>query len=154
MESGPLKQAAAKIDGTLNQARFQTLVHGDAKLANFCFAANDRVAAVDFQYVGTGCGMKDVAYFISSCFGDDQCERREQELLSNYFRRLEIALASRVSGGSLSFAAIEAEWRALYPVAWADFYRFLAGWSPGHWKMHGYSKRVTKSVIESLSRLP
>ena len=153
METGPLKQAAAAIDATLNQARFQTLVHGDAKLANFCFAVDDRVAAVDFQYVGTGCGMKDVAYFISSCFSDDECERREQELLNNYFGRLEIALANRTNGGAFSFASIEAEWRALYPVAWADFYRFLAGWSPGHWKMHGYSKRVTETVLESLGEL-
>ena len=154
METGPLKHAAAKIDTRLTQARFPTLVHGDAKLANFCFAADDRVAAVDFQYVGAGCGIKDVAYFISSCFSDGECERREQELLSNYFGRLEIALANRVNDGSFSFAAIEAEWRALYPVAWADFYRFLAGWSPGHWKMHGYSKRVTESALASLSGLP
>lgn len=159
MEAGPLKQAAQKIDATLNGARFQTLVHGDAKLANFCFAVDDRVAAVDFQYVGGGCGMKDLAYFISSCFSDDECERREQELLDSYFRQLKIALGSRAdakcSGANpVSFACVEEEWRRLYPVAWADFYRFLTGWSPGHWKMHGYSKRVTDSVLMEFDGLP
>ena len=151
MEAGPLKQAAAKIDATLNEARFQTLVHGDAKLANFCFATDDRVAAVDFQYVGGGCGMKDVAYLISSCFSDTECEAREQELLGSYFGRLKQALAARSDLDPDLFAAIETEWRAMYPIAWADFYRFLAGWSPGHWKMHGYSKRVAESVVESLA---
>lgn len=94
--------------------------------------------------------MKDIAYFISSCFSDDECERREQELLDNYFGRLKRALVSRSDIDPASFAGVEAEWRAMYPVAWADFYRFLAGWSPGHWKMHGYSKRVTELVVESL----
>ena len=150
MEDGALKRAATKIDTTLNSARFQTLVHGDAKLANFCFAEDGRVAAVDFQYVGGGCGMKDLAYFISSCFSDDQCEQREQALLDSYFRQLETALANHQQATPISFANVETEWRKLYPVAWADFYRFLAGWSPGHWKMHGYSERVTQAVLDQL----
>ena len=150
MQDGALKQAASKIDSTLNNARFQTLVHGDAKLANFCFAADDQVAAVDFQYVGDGCGMKDVAYFISSCFNDHECERREQSLLDIYFQHLETALINRHPATPVSFADIETEWRSLYSVAWADFYRFLVGWSPGHWKMHGYSERVTRAVLDQL----
>ena len=150
MEAGSLKRAAAKIDAALSNARFQTLVHGDAKLANFCFAENDQVAAVDFQYVGGGCGMKDLAYFISSCFSDHECEQREQALLDNYFQHLKAALSKRQPVKPISLADIEAEWRELYPFAWADFYRFLAGWSPGHWKMHGYSQRVTQSVVTAL----
>ena len=151
MADGALKRAAAEIDKTLNDARFQTLVHGDAKLANFCFAENDQVAAVDFQYVGGGCGMKDVAYFISSCFSDSECEKREQALLNNYFDKLKTALTNR-QWPVASVADIEAEWRRLYPFAWADFYRFLAGWSPGHWKMHGYSEGVTQTVLKQLSQ--
>ena len=156
MEDGALKRAAAKIDAILNNARFQTLVHGDAKLANFCFAEDDRVAAVDFQYVGGGCGIKDVAYFISSCFSDDECEQREPALLDNYFQQLETALtkqqqASHQQAKPISFGDIETEWRRLYQFAWADFYRFLAGWSPGHWKMHSYSERVTQTVLDQLN---
>ena len=151
MPDGRLKQAASAIDDKLNNARFQTVVHGDAKLANFCFSDDDQVAAVDFQYVGGGCGMKDVAYFISSCFSDHECEQREAELLERYFHHLKTALAA--SGGdkmSLQFPELETEWRSLYAFAWADFYRFLAGWSPGHWKMHGYSERMATSALFQL----
>ena len=47
------------------------------------------------------------------------------------------------------FAALEADWRALYPVAWTDFYRFLQGWDPGHWKLHRYSERLAREVLEA-----
>lgn len=151
MAESPLKQHAAQIDAALSSTRFQTIVHGDAKLANFCFAKDDRVAAVDFQYVGGGCGIKDFAYFVSSCFSDQQCESREQELLDRYFGKLRQALerGNRLLG---RVDEIEAQWRELYTFAWADFYRFLAGWSPGHWKMHGYSQRMADQVIDELKR--
>ena len=35
----------------------------------------------------------------------------------------------------------------MYYVAWADFHRFLKGWSPGHWKINSYSEQVVKKVI-------
>ena len=143
-----LKAAAPLIDQKLADSPFQTLVHGDAKLANFCFAGDGRVGAVDFQYVGAGCGMKDVAYFISSCLTEDECERRETTLLDTYFRALESALRTRKN--PLDFAALEADWRALYPVAWTDFFRFLQGWSPGHWKIHRYSTRLAQQVLRAL----
>ena len=141
------RNAASTIDQKLKSSPFQTLVHGDAKLANFCFSTNS-VAAVDFQYVGGGCGMKDVAYFIGSCLCEDECERQETELLNFYFETLEGAL--KHVGKSVDFQALENDWRALYPVAWTDFFRFLQGWSPGHWKIHRYSERLAREVLESL----
>lgn len=88
----PLKTAAGQIDQKLRSSPFQTFVHGDAKLANFCFSSDgQRVAAVDFQYVGAGCGMKDLAYFIGSCLDEEQCERFVDELLSYYFEVLQDA---------------------------------------------------------------
>ena len=145
----PLKKAASAIDAKLKQSAFQTLVHGDAKLANFCFSFDgSEVAAVDFQYVGGGCGMKDLAYFVGSCFRDEEAERREREVLDFYFKELRGFLA-RI-GRDVSADELEADWRPLYRVAWADFHRFMKGWSPGHWKLSDYSERVTREVIESL----
>ncbi len=146
MGNKKLKQAARDIDERLSTAKFQTLVHGDAKLANFCFGEKGQIAAVDFQYVGRGCGMKDVAYFISSCFEDSDCEKQEDTLLTYYFDQLEKALDKQID-----FQQVKAECSELYQYAWADFYRFLDGWSPGHWKMHGYSERLTQSVLNELT---
>jgi len=138
-----LKTAAPLIDQKLRSCTFKTFVHGDAKLANFCFSKQGDVAAVDFQYVGGGCGMKDVAYFIGSCLDEDECEALEHQILDTYFQYLHQALGTRNK-------VLETEWRSLYRVAWADFHRFMKGWSPGHWKINSYSERITKDVINNL----
>lgn len=149
LEDPALKSAAAEIDRALTDCPYQTLVHGDAKLANFCFSQDGRkVAAVDFQYVGRGCGMKDVAYFIGSCLNEDDCHRYEQALLHYYFQILEQALCANSS--SIHFADLEQSWRPMYAFAWADFHRFVKGWSPEHWKLHSYSEALTQDVLKEL----
>ena len=152
LEDPELKAIAPAIDEKLKRSTFKTLVHGDAKLANFCFSQEGSgVAAVDFQYVGGGCGMKDLAYFVGSCFRDQEAEEKEEEILDFYFQELSKAILSL--GSSKSAADIEEDWRPLYKVAWADFHRFMKGWSPGHWKLSDYSERVTREVIDSLKNL-
>lgn len=123
-----LKEAAPLLDARLRAARFRTLVHGDAKVANFCFGPAG-VAAVDFQYVGGGVGVQDVAYFLGSCLEPRSWPHRAPESIDVYFQHLRAALSE--ARPDLDVADLEAEWRALYPVAWADFYRFLLGWAPG-----------------------
>lgn len=151
LEDEALREAAPRIDQRLRQCRYQTLVHGDAKLANFCFTpetARPGVAAVDFQYVGQGCGMKDVAYFIGSCLYEDECEALQDTLLDHYFAALTQCAPARHP--EIDAVQLETEWREMYDYAWADFHRFLKGWSPGHWKINSYSERLTSSVIERL----
>lgn len=144
-----LKKAAPTLDQILTSTAHQTLVHGDAKLANFCFSkSGNDVAAVDFQYVGGGCGMKDLAYFVGSCLDESSCEKREHEFLDQYFATLCRNIS--MNRPDLDPKAIETEWRGLYPVAWTDFYRFLKGWSPDHWKINSYSERLTREVVASL----
>ena len=143
-----LKKAASKIDQFLKDCKYQTFVHGDAKLANFCFGTDDKVAAVDFQYVGGGVGVKDLAYFIGSCLYEDDCERLESELLDCYFEELKAAI--KRLNKAIDSEDLEKEWREMFPYAWADFHRFLKGWSPGHWKINSYSEKVTQKVIANL----
>ena len=150
MEEGQLKKYAYAIDETLNTAKYRTLIHGDAKVANFCF--NDQlnqVAAVDFQYVGGGCGMRDVSYFLGSCLSPEDCFRYEEDLLKHYFNELTKALIE--FNINININHIEKEWRALYPLATADFVRFLKGWMPQHQKINNYSlKAVNKAIMQLL----
>lgn len=131
-----LKEKAYLIDQKLSNAKYKTIVHGDAKLANFLFSDHS-AAAVDFQYVGGGVGIKDVAYFLSSVFDEDELERNEKSCLDYYFSQLNNIL-------------VEKEWRELYCFAWCDFYRFLQGWSPSHTKINKYSHKMTKKVLSCL----
>lgn len=144
-----LREAAPLIDARLNACTYKTLVHGDAKIANFCFPSKGGpVAGVDFQYVGGGCGMKDVAYFLSSCLAPSDLDQQADRYLDAYFEALRARLGSRL--GAQELVELEVEWRALYVFAWADFYRFLAGWSPQHWKIDRYSRRLTMQALASL----
>lgn len=134
-----VRAMAERIDAKLASCVHRTLVHGDAKLANFCFARDGAVAAVDFQYVGGGCGMKDVAYLVSG-------EPGEARAVDAYFRHLRRELDAR----SIDAVAVETEWRVLYPFACADFYRFLAGWAPDHFARERHAQRVLEEVARRL----
>jgi len=114
-----LRARAPTLDHALATARHRTFVHGDAKPANFCFSGDGRrVAAVDFQYVGGGVGVRDVAYLLH---GEHQ--ETQEAALTTYFAALAPSLPPTLAD------AVEAEWRALYPVAVEDFERFLSGWN-------------------------
>ncbi len=138
---------AGLLDARLRCGEYPTLVHGDAKLANFLFSEDHaEVGAVDFQYVGRGAAMKDVAYFAGSCMSGPECERQEAALLDVYFEALRDQLPDTVDA-----EALETEWRALYPVAWADFERFMMGWSPGHRKLTEYSDATTDRALDAVT---
>jgi hypothetical protein len=148
MPSSALKDHALAIDHSLNQAQFLTLVHGDAKLANFCFSqglASNAVAAVDFQYIGQGVGIKDLVYLLGSCFDQQALYDHELSLLQEYFKQLQQALKHYQTG--LELGPIEQEWRDMYALAWADFHRFLLGWSPEHFKINDYMLNQTKIAL-------
>lgn len=147
MTDNRLKSAAPVLDARLREARFQTLVHGDAKIANFLLSDERGAAAVDFQYVGGGPGIRDVAYLLGSCLDEGDCQTHAGTLLDDYFAQLRQCL-SRRGCDATTVEALEAEWRALYPVAWTDFYRFLQGWSPSHEKIHAYTLMQAQLALD------
>jgi hypothetical protein len=142
-----LKISASKIDQKLNSSQYQTLVHGDAKLANFLFS-DTHVSSVDFQYVGAGVGVKDLAYFLSSIYDEGELFENEEKCLNYYFEELTQAL--RIFHSDLDPSLIEREWRDLYPYALCDFYRFLKGWSPTHHKLGSHSENIIKKVLKCI----
>ncbi len=151
IEHQELKSKAYLIDKILNQCKYKTIVHGDAKLANFCFSKNNRnIAAVDFQYVGGGCGMKDVAYFLGSCLSSSEAEQYEEEFLNYYFSELRKAFV--LSKFNFNFKELEYEWRNMYPIACTDFTRFLLGWMPLHQKINNYTLNLMNTVLSSLQK--
>ena len=117
---------------------------------------------------GEGVALHDVTPRVRSCLDDSGIQdgfvtvtsrhtttaltinEHEERLLDTYFSALSEALVSR--GRAVDPTAIEQEWRALYPLAWTDFHRFMKGWSPGHWKIHGYSERLARQVLAQLNR--
>jgi hypothetical protein len=143
-----LCRAAPAIDTRLNAARFRTLVHGDAKLENVCFGPAGTVALVDFQYVGGGVGVKDVAYFLSSCLASGECATLVPRYLDLYFVALEAELAGRLETREID--ALQREWRELFPLAWVDFYRFLLGWAPGRYEPDPFSDALVAQVLPRL----
>lgn len=149
MEKGALKKAATQIDQILNDAQYQTIVHGDAKVANFCFSDDyKKVAAVDFQYVGSGVGVKDVMYLLSSCITEQEQTQWETEILDFYFNQLNHFI--KIYHPLIDAKAVCSEWRNLYGLTIADFERFLAGWMPSHHKRNGYTEKKVNIVLHEL----
>ena len=147
MPRGPLRDAAKELDRRLAKTRFRTIVHGDAKPDNFCFGRPGEIAVVDFQYVGGGCGMRDLAYLADCVFDVAITDAAIASVLDEYFEVFRAALApDRASQAD----QIEAEWRTLFPVAWLDFQRFLQGWSSAY--AHP-SATLQKRIALELGRL-
>jgi len=149
MPAGPLREAAAEIDRRLSGARFRTIVHGDAKPDNFCLGSRGRIAAVDFQYVGGGCGMRDLAYLLDDFRGGAPDGAPVRDALDRYFGTLRDGLGRDPLHAPLA-DAVEQEWRALFPVAWLDFQRFLQGWSPAYRRPSPSLERAIRAELERL----
>lgn len=145
--------AAKKIDEKLAKCEWQTVLHGDAKIANFCFGPvevvdeTNQVAAIDFQYCGRGCGVKDLAYLLGSGLLEDDLIEHSASLMDLYFA--ELRDSSKADLEPSEWAEIESEWRILYPWAVADFERFVYGWAPNHWKRNAYTLAQTAQVIKA-----
>lgn len=161
MAASSLKDNAYALDNLLTHCRYQTIIHGDAKLANFCFSqaqsdaqnqtqseAQPQVCAVDFQYVGQGPGIKDVMLLMSSVLSDKRLLTEGTLFINYYFEQL--AQALKTYHVASDHQAIITAWRELYCIAWADFHRFLAGWKPNHWKIGQYCQQQTDKALAML----
>lgn len=154
MKNERLKRLASPLDSRINSAKYKTIIHGDAKTDNFCFpaavAAEVEVAGFDFQHTGLGCGMKDVMCLLDSSMTPHEALHAAPGYLDFYFDQLHQALRGQDS--DIDAADVEAEWRQLYPVAWADYYRFLDGWAPGRYQPEAYVELMLNEAISILAQ--
>ncbi|AWB66114.1 choline kinase [Saccharobesus litoralis] len=147
MPDNVFKTYAGALDTLLQQVKFPTLLHGDAKFANLCFHTDgELVAAIDFQYVGLGSGVRDLAYLVGSCLKQDKLMEYDRLIVPEYLKYLQQAL--NTYGKTIDFSALQAETELLYPVAWADFYRFLLGWNPKSWKIGDYMLQKAQQGLD------
>lgn len=123
-----------------------TLVHGDCKSANVVFErAGERCALYDFQYVGVGFGVQDVAYFVATSVQGRRLaeEGGEEALLRLYYGEVVAALARRgVVDAGYTWEVLVEQWE------WAlvDWMRFMAGW--GCWGNAAWVERRVKAICK------
>ncbi len=149
MARSQLKSHAQHISDKLDTAMFKSVIHGDAKVANFCFSGTEvKAAAVDFQYAGLGVGVKDLVLCLASALDDSGLQLHAGYLIDRYFANL----TQQITGSAMNIepALVEREWRGLIPYAWADYGRFLQGWSPGHTRNTSYLQKQTQIALNHL----
>jgi hypothetical protein len=62
-----------------------TIVHGDFRLDNLLFGPGDAVTVVDWQTVGAGPPMADLAYFIGTSIADPHVRRTHERALFEHY---------------------------------------------------------------------
>ena len=69
----------------------QTLVHGDYQLENMMFGATEeeKFFVVDWQFMKRGCGIWDVAYFLSQSLTQEDRKATEMSILHGYLKILD-----------------------------------------------------------------
>lgn len=123
---------APRADGA-GVSEHETLIHGDVKSENlFTNTEGDKVAFYDFQYVGLGLGVCDLAKLFTcsvprSMLGKNRratqaMDEGEEKLLRAYLDRLR-----RVSGRDYDWGIFVRHWE----TALVDWLRFQASW--GFW---------------------
>jgi len=158
LPEGDLKKYASAISEKFYNCEYQTVIHGDAKLANFMVAEDYSVAAgIDFQWTGYGCGVLDVYYLLTSCFDVDNTEKYcplgpggRNQVLDFYFQQLETALKELGKFDASHFQRLQTEWASLWIFAVADLERFIRGWKPNYFKLTRYTEKAVLLAIESL----
>jgi thiamine kinase-like enzyme len=65
-----------------------TLVHGDWRSDNLFLDGRGGLTVIDFQIVGTGAGVFDLAYFVSQSLEPEVSHGRNRELCEGYVQRL------------------------------------------------------------------
>lgn len=132
---------------------YQTLIHGDVKSENlFTTVKGDSAVFYDFQYVGLGLGVCDLAKFFTCCVPlnlllddvDDiyrltemAMQKGEEMLLKHYLSQLCV-----ISGKNYRWDIFIRHWE----TALVDWLRFQASW--GFWGNSEWLEARSRSILE------
>lgn len=154
-----LRGVADRVDAVLKGQRadgsettcHQTLVHGDFKSANLLWNADGRCCAYDFQYVGKGLGVRDMAKFVVSAVDIDVLEedQGEQQLLQHYHTELLKQLRSNGKAEAAQRYSYEVM-VAQFELCLVDYVRFMAGW--GFWGNVEWASERTREIIKRIDK--
>jgi len=65
-----------------------TMIHGDYRADNMLFDADGRVSLLDFQLIGTGSAVYDLAYFVTQSLARDVAAEHERSLFERWIEQL------------------------------------------------------------------
>ena len=152
--AGQLYHAAPALASRLRSAqgfaRGWTCVHGDFKAANLLLSDTE-CAALDFQYVGGGFGVRDLAAFVcknapmDSSADPSSWLAVEMLVLDTYHRLL--VLYAGVNKADI--VPTRDDITHQYEVALLDFVRFQLGW--GAWGNVFYSLFRARAILKDLA---
>lgn len=115
------REMALRIHALVRELPHRTIVHGDAKAANF-FWFSDAVGGYDLQYAGSGSPMRDIAYTLGCSMQEHLIEAHEESLLRHYHDELSSLLAPE-HAAAYSFETMQ----EAYDLCVADLVRFMCG---------------------------
>lgn len=121
------RSKAEEIHKIITNTRFRTVIHGDAKAANFFFYPGQgdvplEIGGYDFQYCGMATPLRDVAYLICCSIQGCLVHEYEEDLLSHYYTELTSSLCPEHA----EEYPME-EFREMYNLCIVDLARFMSG---------------------------
>jgi hypothetical protein len=90
-----------------------------------------------------------LAYLLGSALTEKALSENLSYLLDHYFAELGRELMAQGESQAFAQEVIE-EWQTLFVIAWADFHRFIMGWSPTHAKNTPFSHELTEQALQQL----
>ena len=94
-----------------------TLMHGDWRADNLMMGDDGRMTVIDFQIVGTGVGIYDLAYFMSQSLEPEVRRASSETLIDRYFATLDGAGVSHDRERLMRIFKLSTAWCLIYPVS-------------------------------------
>lgn len=143
----PKAQSDGTLAGRSATSEYETLIHGDVKSENlFTNAEGDKVAFFDFQYVGLGLGVCDLAKLFTcsvprSMLAKNKRGRLPMDAGEERLLRFYVEEIQRVSGSVYDWDVFVRHWE----TALVDWLRFQASW--GFWGNTVWLEGRARSIL-------